>query len=140
LHREKSGGYLTYKFYLGNHKYFRIKIHRLVALVFIPNPNNLPYINHKNMVVNDNNVDNLEWTTHAQNIKHAFKNKYNALNYNKGERNNSNKLSCDDIIKIREMYIKGQFTHKQIANIYNVNRSTITSAISGKNWKELIRK
>ena len=47
--------------------------HRLVAQAFIPNPDNLPDINHKNSNTTDNNVDNLEWCTATDNIQHAIK-------------------------------------------------------------------
>lgn len=49
------------------HKY----IHRLVAETFIDNPFNLPEVNHKNGNTLDNNVENLEWCTHAQNMRLA---------------------------------------------------------------------
>jgi hypothetical protein len=51
-------------------------VHRLVATAFIPNPDNLPEINHKNGDKTDNSVGNLEWVTSLQNSQHAHANGY----------------------------------------------------------------
>ena len=50
-------------------------VHRLVAETFIPNPDNLPEINHKDENPLNNSVDNLEWTTHQTNVNHGTRNK-----------------------------------------------------------------
>lgn len=49
-------------------------IHRLMAEIFIPNPDNLPQVNHKDGNKENNDISNLEWMTRAQNSQHAYDN------------------------------------------------------------------
>ena len=69
-----STGY--YKIDLHNGKKRKIMlIHRLIANAFIPNPDDLPEVNHIDGNKTNNNIDNLEWCTRSDNIKHSYKNK-----------------------------------------------------------------
>lgn len=51
----------------------RIYVHRLVAMVYLDNAKTLPSINHKDGNKSNNNIDNLEWVTQSDNLKHAIK-------------------------------------------------------------------
>ena len=49
------------------------KVHRLVAMTFIPNPLGLTDVNHKNGIKSDNRLENLEWMTHSDNVLHSYR-------------------------------------------------------------------
>ena len=67
-------GYLRVSLYRGNHISSSYLVHRLVATAFIPNPKNLPCINHKDENPSNNRADNLEWCTHKYNCNYGSHN------------------------------------------------------------------
>ena len=69
--RQNNDGYSEVRLSKGGKTYTRF-IHRLVAQEFIPNPYNLPEVNHISGVKSNNAPSNLEWATHAQNVQHSY--------------------------------------------------------------------
>lgn len=67
-------GYKQVTLYDDNGKPKTMRVHKLVALAFIKNEDNLPQINHKDGNKQNNCVDNLEWISNYDNIQHAIKN------------------------------------------------------------------
>lgn len=64
-------GYLCVNLYK-NSKVHKFQVHRLIAIYFIPNPSNLPCVNHIDGNKLNNSISNLEWCTHQQNMQHAW--------------------------------------------------------------------
>ncbi len=109
------------------------RIHRLVADAFIPNPDNLPQVNHINGIKDDNRVENLEWCTASYNQKHSV----DVLKRKilKGQEVGGSLLTE---ILIEEMIIeknKGK-TYNELEEIFGIKRATIHAAIR-YNWKHM---
>ncbi len=123
-------GYLDFSLYK-NYKRTHLRAHRLVALLFIDNPENLTEVNHKNGVKTDNHFSNLEWVSHSENNLHAFR---IGLRSHKGDNHNRRKLSYADVVRIREMSKNEGLNHRQIAKIYNVHSTTICDIVNLRSW------
>ena len=110
-----------------NGKQRTIAIHRLVALAFIPNPNNYPQVNHKNGIKNDNRVENLEWCTNSMNQIHAYKNGLQHHSIHSG-RKKVKVLKID--IKTKKV-IEKYNSIAEAARKNNLNKTNINSATKG---------
>ena len=101
---DRKNGYLTVS--LCKDKVQKIyRVHRLVAEAFIPNPNNYPIINHKDGKKQNNNVNNLEWCTHQQNIIHSWE---NGLSYiSEKHRQTASRVTKERWEKYRKMKVEG---------------------------------
>lgn len=107
-------------------------VHKLIALTFIPNPENKPQINHINGIQTDNRIENLEWVTVSENMKHAFR---TGLNSSQGIKHSQAKLTEENIHEIRSL--KGIKSQSQIAKLYGVTRSAIESVITKRTWNHI---
>lgn len=118
-------------------KYTTISIHRLVALAFIPNPDNLPQVNHIDGNKQNNHVSNLEWVTEKENINHAWD---NGLATNSGENNVLAKLTEDDVRFIRSNYNPAipEFGQKALAEKFGVKQPVISKVVHRKSWKHVV--
>lgn len=67
-------GYLQIAIRIGKNKRKHMRVHRLVAEHFLPNPNNLPQVNHIDGDKTNNNLSNLEWTDNKNNTQHGYDN------------------------------------------------------------------
>lgn len=107
-------------------------VHRLVAAAFIPNPKNLPYINHINGIKDDNRVENLEWVDHLGNMQHAFETGL----VPSGEKSFRSKLTNSQVLEIKEILTNNpDYNQSELARKYNVVRSTINGIFKNRKWK-----
>lgn len=129
---DNARGYLQVSLYKGVEK--KKYAHRLMAKAFIPNPDKKPYINHKNGDKKDNRIENLEWCTHAENIRHS--NEMGLVDI-RGEKSHSSKLTKLNVLKIRRASKLGGIVRQELAEKYNVHPDTISDVISRKTWKHI---
>ena len=126
---QKGQGYLVLTFNNRTLKLRKtVRVHRLVALTFIPNPDNLPCVNHKDGDKTNNAVENLEWCSHAYNLHHA---RTTGLSSNYGSTHGNSKLSPE---QVREIYI-AEGTCLALGEKYGVSNSTICLIKNDKRHK-----
>lgn len=129
---DKRNGYVLARLYEGGicKQSFA---HRLVAIAFLPNPDNKPAINHINGIKTDNRVDNLEWVTHAENFNHA---RYvlGSIKYPVGENSHRALFDNEQVKSIRSLFLAGK-KQREISEIYKCHASTISKIVMSKCYK-----
>jgi transcriptional regulator with XRE-family HTH domain len=113
-------------------KDFSFLVHRLVAMAFIPNPNNYDTINHKDFNTQNNCVENLEWCTQKYNNKYSR----DAGHYHYSEKareaaKRNRKISDELAIKIFDDYKKGM-KQADLASKYDVTRAFVCRLVHGR--------
>ena len=109
-------------------------LHRLYAEAFIPNPKNLPCVNHKDGDKLNNDLSNLEWCSYAVNNAHAVS--HNLRTVAQGEDVNSSKLTNREAHEIRRMYTYENVSILDLALEYGVSKETIRCVINGDTYKQ----
>ena len=109
-------------------------VHRLVALTYIPNPENKPQVNHKDTNKLNNAVSNLEWATRKENAEHAVKNGcYKAV---RGEQNGASKLTEASVQEMRRLRKEGADV-RDLVERFGVSEKAVYAVLSGTTWGHL---
>ncbi len=122
-----------------NGKHKTVNIHRAVAKLFIPNPENKRCVNHIDCDKENNHVNNLEWVTHAENTRHAIKNgiaDVSGLGDRRGEAHGMAKLTKEAVIDIRKQAKeRGRYYgQEELSERHGVCKGTIKDVVAGRTW------
>lgn len=104
--------------------------HRLVLLSFVGESNLL--VNHKDGNKLNNYIENLEYCTNSENVKHAYQ--IGLIHGRKGESHHFKKLKDSDILTIRSLIEKSLLSNADIARFYDVSTATISLIKNKKHW------
>lgn len=121
-----------------NNRQLTKEIHKLVSEVFIGLCPKGYEVNHIDGNKENPYVDNLEYVTHLENSRHASKNGLlSRVSRGAGEKNNKAKLNKHKVRLIRFMGKTKLFTHREIADMFEVSRNNTTGIINYKTWKHI---
>lgn len=113
--------YMTVMLHAGKGQMVCKRVHRLVAEAFIPNPHNLPQVNHIDGNKLNNNVENLEWVTEQENSDHAWRTGL-----------------CENIVKAKQKPVVNLDTGERFSSLADAERSfgksfgAISHVLNGK--------
>ena len=107
-------------------------VHRIVAMMFLDNPENKPTINHKDDNKNNNHVDNLEWATYSENIKASYDTE--TRKPHNEPRRSLRKLTFAKAQEIRQRYANGEDNYYRLSLDYGMGAASIRQIILNKTY------
>lgn len=110
--------------------FFRKSLHRMLALAFIPNPENKRCVNHINGIKSDNSLPNLEWCTHSENSIHAHK-----TGLMLSRKKHYTWLNENEVYDVLDSYHNKKESTKILSDKYKISRSNIYRIIKGDVWR-----
>lgn len=110
-----------------------VRLNRLIAINFIPNPSAFPEVQHKNGKRNDNRASNLKWGNQKHNADDRREHGNNCI----GEKSPHAKLTDDSVRKIREMRLQGVALVK-LAEMFSVSKKLILLVCQRKIWRHVL--
>jgi len=133
----KDTGYKVVNLQLGKAGEYKTQlIHRLVGKGFIPNPENLPVINHEDGDKLNNDISNLVWCTYSYNNYHAFRTGLKKPTSVSSEKCNLTTHTIEEATLVCELLSKG-ISPKKISNDYNLGYDFVLRIRKRETWKEL---
>lgn len=128
-------GYLRYGLIGDNGNRKGMYAHQIIALTYIPNPENKRYVNHLDHNKANNSVENLAWCTHLENIRHDW-----AMGKRKALRGNDTgpRINTPESVReIRKLYQSKELSIPQIAEKFGISKSGVCVIIYRKQWRHI---
>lgn len=134
-------GYLIFYVAVGNGNSVKRRVHRCVAEAWIPNPENLPFVNHKDGCKTNNHASNLEWCTASDNLRHSWQTglrrtteRTRAVSLLGGRANR--KFSDSEAARIRSLF-RGGRSIRSLSFEFSCSRTVIQKIASGKHYADV---
>lgn len=126
--------YISAKLTVNGITYTR-QMHRVVLMAFVPCPGSEYVVNHKDGDKHNNHLENLEWVTQKDNIRHA---KLMGLaRYAKGDDSGASKIT-EEFVRIIKKMLSDGVIQKQIAKHFGISAKMVTDINTGRTWKHVI--
>lgn len=106
-----------------------ISVHRLIAITFIPNPENLPQVNHIDGVKTNNSIPNLEWCSSRDNLIHAIRT--GLLVHKRGQENKCRAVSDEMALRVNEAYME-EPNATEIGRKFKLSRYVVDDIVNRK--------
>lgn len=116
-----SDGYCQVQYRRPNGKAYHARVHRIYAELFIPNPNGYLYVNHKDSNKQNNALDNLEWCTNSENVKHGW---------HSGNRTHHNRTAVN--VYMDDAFLGTYPSIREAAKAHHVDRHKVARILKGE--------